>query len=350
MSLPPPRNVVVDEWHRNLSVESDSDTGEPYAACNHAAGSGSDSDYGEAYHPAEQPLFAVAAQPIATVASLETDGIVMGRFQVPGMEHDERVAQSIVDDRWGAGAAAHAHGAAMIDAPARNQLRESVDLGLQSDQTHTKLHPVVAAQRPAALSRDAPHQAPMPQQQQQPELQNLGTFASHMGKLNKDYMWLVQEERRMAPYRYYDLALAARPDRPIMCVLCCAAPVQDVIFPCQHMCVCQGCMHHNSIVPGEGCPLCLQVIKRIIPYQGHGREEHEYWDWCHEIRPPLPRGFARRFIQPARLQKALATRTARRLASRISAYDGGDDTHRSSESDAGVVVRGGHATGCCAVS
>jgi hypothetical protein len=42
------------------------------------------------------------------------------------------------------------------------------------------------------------------------------------------------------------------------------------------------------------CPLCMEMITKIITYDG-GREANIYWDWVYEIKPPLPPNFAKRF-------------------------------------------------------
>ncbi|KAJ1454761.1 hypothetical protein M885DRAFT_617856 [Pelagophyceae sp. CCMP2097] len=109
---------------------------------------------------------------------------------------------------------------------------------------------------------------------------------------NKDYVALAQTYARERPFRA--LGAAAR------CCMCQGAAVEDVLFPCEHKCVCRGCMKQHGIGESrtEGawafCPLCCGEIKRVLPARG-GPEVEEYWTWVMEIRPTLPDKFAQRF-------------------------------------------------------
>lgn len=108
---------------------------------------------------------------------------------------------------------------------------------------------------------------------------------------NVDYIALARTYKLEQPYR----DLNAEP----MCSMCQSEPCKDVIFPCEHKCICRTCMRKNGI--GESgkpcnwsfCPLCCGVIKRLLPHDG--RERQLYWDWVCEIRPRLPPGFEERF-------------------------------------------------------
>ena len=133
------------------------------------------------------------------------------------------------------------------------------------------------------------------------EMASMELFAAHMSKLNKDYMALSKEAAAQSKFRHYQAELDA--GRRIRCVLCGRGVVGDVLFPCQHMCACQACLHEHAIAPGEGCPLCMTVIRRVLPHTGE--EEQAYWDWCHEVKPPLPRDFGKNFVSGPRLEKRL---------------------------------------------
>lgn len=83
-----------------------------------------------------------------------------------------------------------------------------------------------------------------------------------------------------------------------MCCLCKAERCKDVLFPCEHKCVCRKCLFSTISTQQQGplgglCPLCSGEIKRIFPHDGHEREK--YWSWVYEIRPTLPHGFRERF-------------------------------------------------------
>ena len=81
--------------------------------------------------------------------------------------------------------------------------------------------------------------------------------------------------------------------------MCHRNPCHDVLFPCEHKCVCRSCLQTNGIGESreEGkwplCPLCCQEIKRILP--SDGREVEKYWNWVLEVEPRLPPKFAQRF-------------------------------------------------------
>lgn len=110
-------------------------------------------------------------------------------------------------------------------------------------------------------------------------------------KQNKDYVQLADAYKLEAQYRKLD-------GHPT-CVMCHRNPVHDVLFPCEHKCVCRGCLRENGIGESreEGkwplCPLCCGEIKRILPHDG--REVERYWSWVLEVEPRLPPKFAQRF-------------------------------------------------------
>jgi hypothetical protein len=95
---------------------------------------------------------------------------------------------------------------------------------------------------------------------------------------------------------------------PLKCVLCQERLCSDVLFPCQHRCVCpecivlhQVCEHQHMGLVKDGhfnCPLCGEIIKRIIPSAG-GSEVDQYWEWVLAVKPPLPNGFMKNFRHSA---------------------------------------------------
>ena len=142
-----------------------------------------------------------------------------------------------------------------------------------------------------------------------PEMSSVEAFSLHLERLNKDYVAMAKEARQQSKYRHYQKLVIDKGKR-VKCVLCGTMEVADVLFPCQHMCTCQSCLHEHQIQPGEGCPLCMTVIRRILPYTG--KEAETYWNWCHEVKPPLPAEFGRRFATGERLAKRLRTEAAKR--------------------------------------
>ena len=84
------------------------------------------------------------------------------------------------------------------------------------------------------------------------------------------------------------------------CLLCRMNQATHVFFPCEHRCVCEGCIEYEEICSHSdilsrahgccSCPLCAAVIKRIIPFD-NGHEIEEYWSWIYEYPPRLPENF-----------------------------------------------------------
>lgn len=117
-----------------------------------------------------------------------------------------------------------------------------------------------------------------------------------VGGKSQDYLHLAQT------YKNQRLYCDKRVD--LVCVLCRQRLCLDVLFPCQHRCVCpecivmhQICEHQHLILIPNGffnCPLCGTIIKKIIPSAG-GEEVEEYWKWVHAVNPELPEGFMRNF-------------------------------------------------------
>jgi len=111
-----------------------------------------------------------------------------------------------------------------------------------------------------------------------------------------------------------------------LCILCKKRECSMVFFPCEHRCVCDGCVEQERIcsdlvyanrnneldaalanggvadgssdVGQCNCPLCGEIIKRMLPHEG-GDERSKYWEWVLAVKPPLPRGFIKRFSYSA---------------------------------------------------
>jgi hypothetical protein len=119
-------------------------------------------------------------------------------------------------------------------------------------------------------------------------------------KLTHDYEHLANLYRFQRKYM--------EPIGPLRCVLCQERLCSDVLFPCQHRCVCpecivlhQVCEHQHMGLVKDGhfnCPLCGEIIKRIIPSSG-GSEVDQYWEWVLAVKPPLPDGFMKNFRHSA---------------------------------------------------
>ena len=116
------------------------------------------------------------------------------------------------------------------------------------------------------------------------------------GGTSQDYIAMAHQYKAQEVYR----DINAHPK----CVLCHKNEAIDVFFPCQHRCVCRRCIITENIcddtkfdeIPNGycNCSICAGIIKKILPFEG-GKEVDKYWDWCYEINPPLPPGFARNF-------------------------------------------------------
>ena len=117
-------------------------------------------------------------------------------------------------------------------------------------------------------------------------------------KPNKDYAAMAREHLQQRQYRA-GTGGGAAVGAEVICVMCRTQRCFDVIFPCEHMCVCRDCMRRNCIgePTTEGawafCPLCCGEIKRILVQDG--AEVEKYWAWVEEVKPKLPKDFALKF-------------------------------------------------------
>ena len=96
----------------------------------------------------------------------------------------------------------------------------------------------------------------------------------------------------------------------VKCVLCRVnMNPRQVFYPCQHRCVCDDCITSQQVCAMAdmaqfpsgfcNCPLCGQIIKRILPAEEGGKDEDRYWEWVLEVKPPLPDGFMKGFRHSA---------------------------------------------------
>ena len=106
-----------------------------------------------------------------------------------------------------------------------------------------------------------------------------------------------EEEEDRAPKRdYSEMARVYKQQRVYrvltgspVCVVCRRERCVDVLFPCEHKCVCRSCLGDFS----AWCPLCCGEVKRVLPHDGQEREK--YWDWVLAVRPRLPPDFRDNF-------------------------------------------------------
>ena len=113
-----------------------------------------------------------------------------------------------------------------------------------------------------------------------------------IGGINQDYLEMARLYKLQRPYSDTKYSKA--------CVLCRKKKSTHVFFPCEHHCVCEGCIKSEEICADSkmsskthgccNCPLCAAVIKKILPFD-YGNEIELYWSWVYEIPPPLPQNF-----------------------------------------------------------
>jgi len=129
--------------------------------------------------------------------------------------------------------------------------------------------------------------------------------------LNKDYIALSNEAQKQQKYRHYQIL-----GTDVDCVICHKNKCTEVFFPCQHLCACSGCIKEHNIgvrdrpekAAWRQCPLCNADIRKVSRVTG--KEDVQYWDWVHEISPPLPSGFKKRWVPPKHLMKVVDERAS----------------------------------------
>lgn len=114
---------------------------------------------------------------------------------------------------------------------------------------------------------------------------------SSLSERKQDYFGMARVYAKERPYS--DIKYSKK------CVLCQKETSDHVFFPCEHHCVCLGCILEEDICAEDGeserdccnnCPLCGAVIKKILPFDD-GNEIELYWAWVYEFPPPLPHNF-----------------------------------------------------------
>ena len=133
-------------------------------------------------------------------------------------------------------------------------------------------------------------------------------FQELVGGKNQDYIGLSRIYKLQLQYQDVKSSPA--------CVLCHKNICLHVLFPCEHRCVCIECINKESICSlGEGgnnpnahvnCPLCLSIIKLILPFE-NGLEREKYWNWVEEVKPELPSGFLRNWKHSAAIIQKVYT-------------------------------------------
>lgn len=125
--------------------------------------------------------------------------------------------------------------------------------------------------------------------------------AEQIGGTSQDYIGLAKIYAIQRPY--------CEPSAIVKCVLCRVnSDCGHVFYPCQHRCVCDGCIDSQQVCAMEdvvkfpnghcNCPLCGQIIKKVLPVDG-GKEQELYWKWVLEVKPPLPDNFMKGFRHSA---------------------------------------------------
>jgi hypothetical protein len=123
-----------------------------------------------------------------------------------------------------------------------------------------------------------------------------------IGGTQQDYIGLAKIYTIQRPY--------CDGSATVKCVLCrVKSNCIQVFYPCQHRCVCDDCITSQQVCAMEdvvkfpnghcNCPLCGQIIKKMLPVEEGGKEEEVYWKWVLEVKPPLPDNFMKGFRHSA---------------------------------------------------
>jgi len=103
------------------------------------------------------------------------------------------------------------------------------------------------------------------------------SYSKNYAKLAKDFVatssYQVDSMRRREP-----------------CVRCFKKRSKNVIFPCEHLCLCNACVESAP----KQCPLCNCSVHIILSYSS-GNARDEYWKWSDEVTSPLTTSFAENF-------------------------------------------------------
>ena len=160
--------------------------------------------------------------------------------------------------------------------------------------------------------------------------------------LTKDYLGLAQTYGAERPYRASSDGIGDG-----VCLACGvhygsgsgAAPPTAVLFPCEHRCICNGCLEQKGMGPGRvqpsgmKCPLCREDVRLVVrgdgdsDGDGYGKgniggvmAREKYWRWVEEVRPNISAQFVQDFSERSR--QAIALRLSKRTASRQRIFPG----------------------------
>eukprot|EP00944_MAST-04C_sp_MAST-4C-sp1_P001470 g1470.t1 len=137
------------------------------------------------------------------------------------------------------------------------------------------------------------------------KLKKLSKYAKNRGMV-KDYgdiasTYMTHVKYLARPEDFDELNNKVRKAK--RCLMCKSRPCKMVFFPCRHACVCNECMKEHNIgtkdtreqTAWRACPLCMEEIKIVLPRDGH--EETKYWEWVHDVKPPIPsaKSFVKQF-------------------------------------------------------
>ena len=142
------------------------------------------------------------------------------------------------------------------------------------------------------------------------------------GYISDDYNYTLL--RGQTIHNYIEYANKYKLQRPymdkykrIICILCLKNDCQDILYPCQHRCICRKCIkahhiveynylhtinHKTKLTHSNGsesvscnCPLCGTIIQRILVNE-RGVEAEQYWSWVYKEAPVMSDVFMNRYV------------------------------------------------------
>ena len=107
------------------------------------------------------------------------------------------------------------------------------------------------------------------------------SYSKNYAKLAKDFV---------VSSRYCANSLGRRRDPT--CVSCLTNRSENVIFPCEHLCLCDACLDRAE-APKQ-CPICKCSVHVVLKYTGNVVID-EYIQWVDEVKSPLTKTFMQNF-------------------------------------------------------